>query len=235
MGRKKLAKKKKVVERAEEKRKIDPVLLLGGLLLLAVLVSIFRGTSGDGGSQVDEPPMANVPGEYTLFQNMPNTHEPGRVQMIVFFDFFCPHCHNFDTGLLPQLEAKYGSQLVVTPVGFPIFGTKAVNALRAHEIAKDFGKGGEMSLAIFDAYHNKGMDISDTAVLAAIAGDVGLDTEQFKRALDSGAKIEIIRGNVGFGNSYNVRQTPTVLLDGQYVVTKISLENIDEIISGLLA
>jgi thiol:disulfide interchange protein DsbA len=234
MGKNKRAKKKKVVARTEKKPKIDPVLLLGGLLLLAVLISIFRGPVDSEAPEVMEPTMARVAGEYKLVEDMPSNDEPGKVHMMVFFDFFCPHCYSFDTGLLTELESKYGSQLVVTPVGYPIFGAKAVNALRAYELAKDFGKGEEMKMAIFNAYHNQKRDISQIIVLAEIAGEVGLDPEHFKSSLEAGAKGEIIQRNIGLGNSYGLRQTPTVVLNGQYVVTNIAPENLDIIISSVL-
>ncbi|MEE9594870.1 MAG: DsbA family protein [Candidatus Hydrothermarchaeales archaeon] len=235
MGRKKRAKKKKEIVEVEEKKGINPVLIVGGLLLLAVVFFFFKGSPNDDGTQPTFQPPSNVPGEYVQVTTLPDPSASGQVHMMVFFDFFCPHCYTFDTGPLPQLEAKYGEKLQVVPIGYPIFGAKAKNALRAYELAKESGKGEEMKSAIFVAYHDQRRDISDTAVLAEIAGEVGLDAQQFKSSLDAGAKNEIVQLNIDLANKYGLKQTPTVVLAGQYVVTDISPTNIETILSGLLA
>ncbi len=235
MGRKKRAKKIKKIVKVEEKKGINPKLIVGGLLLLAVVFFFFKGSPNDDGTQSVVQPPSNVPGEYTRITTMPDPSASGQVHMMVFFDFFCPHCYSFDTGTLPQIEAKFGEQLQVVPIGFPIFGAKAVNALRAYELAKDSGKGEEMKNAIFVAYHDQKRDISDTAVLAEIAGEVGLDAQQFKNSLNAGAKNEIVQLNIDLAKNYDVKQTPTVVIGGQYVATEISPTNIETIISGLLA
>ncbi len=235
MGRKKRAKKKKQEAKVEETKKgIDPVLIVGGLLLLAVVFFIFRGPSDGETNQPVVPQPSNVKGAFRFVSTMPDPSAPGTAHMIVFFDFFCPHCHNFDTGPLPQLEAKYGETLQVVPIGFPIFGAKAVNALRAYELAKESGKGEEMKDAIFVAYHNQQRDISDTSVLAQIAGEVGLDSGQFKNSLDAGAKNDLVQSNIALANKYGVKSTPTVVLGGQYVATELSTTNIETIITSLL-
>lgn len=231
MGWKKRAKREQP-EKPKGKR-LDSRLIVIGVVLLAVALFAFKGAGGKDSPAKPSP--ARAAGEYTLFKNTPSTHEPGQVQMIVFFDFYCPHCHDFDTGLLPQIQAKYGERLKVTHVGYPIFGAKAVNPLRAYELAKDYGRGEEMKVAIFNAYHLQKKEISNTAVLASIAGEIGLDPEQFKRSLDGGAKNEAVQRNIALGESYSISQTPLVVLDGQYVVTKISLDNLNSIISSLMA
>jgi predicted DsbA family dithiol-disulfide isomerase len=225
MGRKKRAIKKKPAEEVKEKPKIDSKLIIGALILVAVLFFAFKGGTEDGGTQGTLAPVQRVAGEYEFFENMANTHEAGKVKMAVFFDFYCPHCYNFDTGLLTQLEDKYGSQLEVTSIGYPIFGQKAVDALRSFEMAKDLGEGEEMKIALFMAYHDQDKDISDTAVLADIAGEVGLNRDAFKESLDSGAKSDSVQLNIDLAEKYNLKQTPTVVLDGQYVVTDCLAKN----------
>jgi predicted DsbA family dithiol-disulfide isomerase len=202
------------------------------IAILALAYPLIKGLADNADTK--DVKSSTTPGEYTLAENMANTHEPGKVKMLVFFDFYCPHCYSFDTGSLAQLESKYGSQLEAIPIGFPIFGTKAVNALSAYELAKDLGKGEEMKLAVFRAHHDQKRDISDTSVLAEIAGEVGLDSGGFKNSLDKGEKDEVVQRNIELAKSYDLKQTPTVVLDGQYVVTDISQENLNNLISNLL-
>jgi thiol:disulfide interchange protein DsbA len=232
MGKKKKAAKKKTLEKKAEKSRINPLYILGVILLLIILIPLIRGPSQNGGTPA---PQTEIAGEYTYISGMTNTHEPGQVQMIVFFDFYCPHCYSFDTGVLKGLESKYGSQLEVSSIGYPIFGAKAIPPIRAYELSKDQGMDEEGKIAIFEAYHREDKDISSISVLAEVLSETGLDPVELKTALDGGAKDDNVQLNVKLAESYSLRQTPTVVLDGQYLVTDISQGNLETIINDLLA
>src|ERR1700704_2563880 len=43
-----------------------------------------------------------------------STHTPGKVKLIEFADFYCPHCHHFDETAVPLLVKEFGSKLEIT-------------------------------------------------------------------------------------------------------------------------
>lgn len=218
---------------ASSRKNLSAKLLFLALAIVALgaLLAVRNRLPSDSDNFESQTPVLS--GEYTLLRDKPSEYRPGKAAMIVFFDFYCPHCRDFDSGVVASLRDKYGGRLEITFVGYPIFGDKAMNAIRAYELAKEFEKGDEMKAAIFYAYHDQRQDISDTAVLASVAFQVGLEGDEFKKALDDGAKIDAVNSNVRLAESYKVRQTPTVVLNGNLVVTQITFENIDEIISQL--
>jgi protein-disulfide isomerase len=61
--------------------------------------------------------------------------------------------------------------------------------------------------------HNVG--VYGDAALLAIAGDVGLDTNQFETCTRDGATLDRVRAERNRGESLGVTGTPTVLVNGE--------------------
>ncbi len=113
--------------------------------------------------------------KYTTVPDKKNTHESGKVKMVIFFDFFCPHCHEFDTVVVPLLQREYGKRLQVTYMGLPIIYEDSIIPVEAYELAKDEGKGEEMKNAIFDAIYYQRKDGANLDILTSLAKSIGLD------------------------------------------------------------
>lgn len=171
---------------------------------------------------------------YVVVPDKKSTHEKGKVKVVVFFDFFCPHCHQFDTVVVPLLQREYGKRIQVSYIGFPILYEDSVIPLEAYELAKEEGKGEEMKNAIFDAIYYQRKDGANTGVLLTIARSIGLDEEKFKKGLTSGIKKKTVLEGKEFAKSYNARSTPTVIIDGNLLVKDNSLAAISAIINKIL-
>lgn len=173
----------------------------------------------------------------TLYEVVPgkkSTHEAGKVKMIVFFDFFCPHCHKFDTVVLPLLKREFGDKLEVEAIGFPIIYADSTVPLEAYELAKDMGKGEEMKRAIFDAIYYERKDGANSEILSGIAGSIGLDKEKFKKDLRAGVKRARVLEGKALAQSYGAHGTPTIILDGNILMKKASLASISTVINMIL-
>jgi thiol:disulfide interchange protein DsbA len=206
------------------------VYLLSFILLFGIAIS---GCTEDNGKKIDP---STLSGEFEIVPTMKNTHETGKVQMIEFFDFYCPHCYQLSL-LLPVIEEKYQDKLVVDYRAYPLRQT-SVPPIAAYIVAEKMGKGEEMMDAIFRAQWEKGMDIGDEDVLVELAVGVGLDESTFRSALKQGVEREI-RENIQLGNRYVLRQTPTVIIDGNLKVEPTRgiedmADNLDTIISSIL-
>lgn len=173
-------------------------------------------------------------GQYVVVPDKKSTHEKGKVKMVVFFDFFCPHCHQLDTVVVPLLQREYGKRLLVTYIGFPIVYEDSVIPLEAYELAKEEGKGEEMKNAIFDAIYYQRKDGANTEVLLTIAKSIGLDEGKFKKRLTSGIKKKTVLEGKELAKSYSAKSTPTLIIDGNLLVKDNSLAAISAIINKIL-
>lgn len=94
--------------------------------------------------------------------------------------------------------------------------TLMVNTLKAHllaEYARDNGKMDQVRSALFRAYWAEGKDISDEAVLRAVAVEAGLDADQAMASVDSGAHVERMKEAITAANGFQIRGVPAFVVD----------------------
>ncbi|MBM4120983.1 MAG: disulfide bond formation protein DsbA [Nitrospira sp.] len=202
-----------------------------GPLVLAVLTI----TAGFGwGLSATLAAPAGLKGKYEELKE-PSTHQPGKVKLTEFADFYCPHCHRFEAEALPILEKEFGNKLEVTMVGFPVMAGKLPTVFEMYEQAKAMGKGSEMRRALFRSIHKDRVQIFDRLIRESLIKEVGLDVAAFEAGLASGKPVRALEAGKAWGMRVNVQQTPTILLDGNIKVEAIDPENLKTVIQSILA
>ena len=96
------------------------------------------------------------------------------------------------------------------------------NTLDAHRMVHWAGLEGRqtpMVSALFRAYWREGRDIGDPAVLATLAGEVGMDAALAARLLASDADADDIRARDQDARKKGVTAVPTFLIARQYVLS----------------
>lgn len=134
--------------------------------------------------------------------------------------------------------AERAAQAGVVINRFP--GQRLPNTFDAHRLihwAGIEGRQGAAVDALFAASFTTGRDIGNRAVLADIAGEIGLDRAAIQRLLESDADAEMIRNRESHSRARGVSAVPTFIIDDHYVVqgaqpADLWLQVIDEITSG---
>jgi len=167
----------------------------------------------------------------------PSTHQPGKVKLTEFADFYCPHCHMFEQSALPILDKEFGSKVEVTMVGFPIIPGKLPTAFEMYEQARMMGKGNEMKRVLFRTIHQDRTEILDRLIRESLIKEVGLDVAKFEAGLASGKPAQALEEGKKWGQRVKVQSTPTVLLDGNIKLEAEALnpENLRTVIHSILA
>ena len=174
-------------------------------------------------------------GNFELLKGEPSTHQLGKVKLVEFADFYCPHCHRFDGEGLQILEKEFGKKLEVTMVGYPVIAGKLPTAFDMYEQAKIMGKGNEMKRVLFRTIHkDKVTGILDRTLRQALIREVGLDPKAFEEGLESAKPAKAFEEGRKWGDRIKVQQTPTVLLDGNIKVEQIDPDNLKIIIQSIL-
>lgn len=199
-------------------------------LVIGVLVALSIATASD----VVSAAKAELKGTFELLKEERSTHKPGKVQLVEFADFYCPHCHRFDGEGLAILEKEFGNKLDVVMVGYPVMQGKLPTAFDMYEQAKTMGKGKEMKRALFRTIHNDKIGIIDRAIREVLIREVGLDPVAFEAGLASAKPARVFEEGRKWGDRIKIQQTPTVLLDGNIKVEQIDPENLKSIIHSIL-
>ncbi|MEC4891033.1 MAG: thioredoxin domain-containing protein [Nitrospira sp.] len=174
-------------------------------------------------------------GKFEILKDEKSVHQPGKVKLIEFADFYCPHCHRFDGDGVAILKKEFGDKLEVTMVGFPVFQGKLPTPFDMYEQARTMGKGDEMKKVLFRTIHtDKVTGVLDRSLREVLIKEVGLDPKAFEEGMASGKPARALEESKKWGERIKVQQTPTVLLDGNIKVEQIDPENLKLVIQSIL-
>ena len=99
---------------------------------------------------------------------------------------------------------------------------RPTRTLRAHELirfAKEHGKQAEMKDRLMSAYFERGEHVGRIEELARIAGELGLDPDDARAALESGRYRQEVEQDIAQAAAYGIRGVPFFVLDGKYGVS----------------
>jgi thiol:disulfide interchange protein DsbA len=239
-----MAKKKQKIP--EKKASMTWVYVGLAILVIAGLaVYIYSGSNSDTNTSSSNGLKGKVPtaGKFGTL-NKESTYEAGKVKITEFLKFNCGHCYSLNSQL-PALKKKYGDRLEITykpmlwrsvPKDLPF-----KKSMEAYILAERMGKGEEMKDALFKAMFVENRDITSELQLGEIGKSVGLGDE-FVTALKNGDATVEAEANIKLSESFQVDETPTIIINGNYKVTPSMTNedatqmanNVDTIINSLL-
>lgn len=192
------------------------------------------------GSWAGVPPLAAPPelkGKFEILKDEPSTHTPGKVKLVEFADFYCPHCHQFEEAALPLIQKEFGNQVDVMMVGFPVFRNKLPTPFDMYEQAKSMGKGNEMKKVLFRTIHrDKITGVLDRSLREALIKEVGLNPKTFEEGMASGKPAKAFDEGRQWGERIKIQSTPTLLLDGNIKIEGDNMkpDNVITVIRSIL-
>ena len=101
---------------------------------------------------------------------------------------------------------------------------RVVNTFAAHKLLTKTGdlhgwqKQTALKLALFAAYFQQGLDVSDETVLLDIASGVGLDRDEAQGWLADEALSSKVRGEQSYWRDENISGVPAIIFDGAFMV-----------------
>ncbi|MCL5125326.1 MAG: DsbA family protein [Deltaproteobacteria bacterium] len=136
-----------------------------------------------------------------------------RSTLVEFSDFECPSCKAAEP-VVDDLIAKYSSQgLRFVYRHYPL--PQHLFAMKAAEAAEAAGKQGkfwEMRSLLF-----QNQDALSDDLFPKLAGDMGLNLDQFKKDMNSEEVNKKVLADQADGNAVGVNATPTFFLNGKKV------------------
>lgn len=73
--------------------------------------------------------------------------------------------------------------------------------------------------ALLRAYFSNGENVSDHEILARVAGEAGLDPDQARRVLESGAHADAVREQERAFQQAGINSVPATIVNGQYLIS----------------
>jgi len=186
----------------------SPIFYIGIFTVVLFLAIIFAGSS----TPTQAPSLEKVSDEelYTN-QNPIIGDKNARVTIVEFSDYNCPACVSVNPILKSTVENNPGKiRLIVRHLPLPIKGHEtSKDAAIAATAADKFGKFKEMHNELYKL-EDKGRDnLINTAV------SLGINKEEFIKALDSEEVKQIVEEDMSAAEKLNLRGTPSIFINGR--------------------
>lgn len=170
--------------------------------------------------------------DFKLLNPPQPTSSGKKIEVLEFFFYGCSHCYH----LHPQISAWEKNkpkdvELQYVPV---IFNESWEPMARTFYALEALGQRKQLHDALFDAWNVQNVDLSDEARITGFVAKHGVDGKKFGAAYNSfSLQSKIARSNQ-MVQSYHVMGTPTIAVDGKYIITGLQPEDtirvLDEVI-----
>ena len=156
-------------------------------------------------------------GRQYLRLSPPQPQPAGKIEVLEFFFYSCPHCFAFDPALR-QWQSQLPADVVFRRLHVgPNAMTKQLQ--RLYFTLEAMGKVSELHERVFTAIHVERVDLSSEDDIFKLMGRFGLDVAKFKQTYSSfGVQSKCLAANKLMEN-YHVESVPTVVVGGRFVTS----------------
>lgn len=150
-----------------------------------------------------------------LSQKAPVTATPGKVEVVEFFWYGCPHCFEFE----PKLEAwvkKLPADVVFRRVPVAFRAVPFVAHQQMYYTLETMGLVGSMHRKVFNAIHLEKQSLDNLKSATEFAVKNGIDGKKFAEIYDSfGVRTKCQQAS-SLSAQYKIDGVPTIGIQGQF-------------------
>jgi len=152
--------------------------------------------------------------EYLLLGTPQPTSTGDKIEVVELFWYGCPHCFDLEPQVQAWLKRKPEDvELVRMPA---ILGSRWELLAQAYYTADLLGITAKIHPALFEAVHEKHMNINDEAALQAFFVDQGVSADDFKKTFNSFAVAVKMNNARQMTRRYKISGVPTIIVNGKY-------------------
>jgi thiol:disulfide interchange protein DsbA len=140
-----------------------------------------------------------------------------KVEVIEFFAYHCPACNAFEPNL-NQWVKKQGDNIVMRRIHLPFQGAADPEA-HLFLTLEAMGKLDQYHHRVFQAVHVQRQRLMKDDAIIEWAVKNGLDRAKFMETWNSFGVTSKLRRLESVAKGYKVTSTPTIIIDGRYVVS----------------
>jgi thiol:disulfide interchange protein DsbA len=172
--------------------------------------------------------------DYAVLGAAQHTDSPGRIEVIEFFSYGCPHCNDLHP-LISKWSAKLPKDVVFKRVAISVGYPAWANLARAYYALESTGDAARLDDALFNALHKQRLRLVDEKSIAAWAGSQGVDPGRFSAAYHSFSVDTRVSRAEQVAMDYRVSGLPTLVVAGKFVALGRTHPDTLRIVDGLIA
>lgn len=196
--------------------------------LIGIACLVFASLAGAQGLQAGR--------DYVALTAPQPTEAAGKVEVLEFFSYMCPHCAHFEPVLSKWLKAQ-PKDVVFRRVPV-IFRPQWDAPARLFFTLETLGELERLQVAAFSAIHESHIDLSTEAAVVDWAAKNGIDRKKFADVYGSFAVQSKAQRAKQMQGAYSIPGVPTLVVAGKYRTPDNfsgSQEDLLKVVDGLIA
>ncbi len=174
-----------------------------------------------------------VPGkDYSILNPAQPTHSGSKIEVLEFFFYGCSHCFKLHP-MLSAWEKKMPKDVELTYVP-AIFNPSWEPMARTLYALETLGQRAQLHDDLFNAWNVSHTDLTDEAKISDFVAQHGVDRKQFGDAYNSFSMQSKVMRAKQMGQSYGIRGTPTLIVDGKYLITALHPAETMQVLNALV-
>ncbi|MCR6478648.1 thiol:disulfide interchange protein DsbA/DsbL [Variovorax sp. ZS18.2.2] len=171
-----------------------------------------------------------------LDKRVPVDAPAGKVEVVEFFSYNCPHCNDFE----PSLEAwakTAPKDVVLRRIPVPFVGNDVEAKQRLYYALEAMGKVDEFQPKVFNAIHKQRQNVNGDANIIAWVGANGIDGAKFKEVFTSFGVASKAKRASQMTDAYKVAGVPAMAVAGRWYVdgeTAGNMTNVLQVVNFLV-
>lgn len=173
-------------------------------------------------------PTAGV--EYRELSSAQPNDAAGKIEVIEFFWYGCPHCYNFEPVIEPWVKKlPKDTQFRRVPA---IFNAEWEQGARAYYALEAIGEGERLHKPLFDAVHkDTRLKVANEAALTEWLVKQGVDSKKFAAAYRSFSVEGKVKRAAQLTQAYKIEGVPSMAVNGRYVVITDNIKSFEQMLT----
>jgi thiol:disulfide interchange protein DsbA len=148
---------------------------------------------------------------------------PGKIEVLEFFSWGCPHCNEFNP-LITKWAENAPKDIVFKHVATGMGRTAWTNLAKAYYALESLGAADRLNAPMFHAIHEEHQPLFDEGAITAWVGKHGVDEAKFRTAFDSFGVNTRLNQAEQMVENYKIEGVPSLAVGGKYIVLGNSYE-----------
>jgi thiol:disulfide interchange protein DsbA len=171
-----------------------------------------------------------------LDKRVPVDAPAGKIEVVEFFSYNCPHCNDFEPALEAWAKAA-PKEVAFRRIPVPFVGNDVEAKQRLYYALEAMGKVDEFQPKVFNAIHKQRQNVNGDANIIAWAAANGLDGAKFKEVFTSFGVASKAKRASQMTDAYKVAGVPAMAVAGRWYVdgeTAGNMTNVLQVVTYLI-
>ena len=180
--------------------------------------------------------------DYVPVQPPQPTDSGGKIEVLEFFWYGCPHCNNLQPSLQAWLKRKPADvELKHVPA---VFQDSWLPLTRAYYTIEAMGLVGKLHQEMFATLHRQRVQLRDANAIFDWAANKGVDRKKFADTYNSFGVNGRTQRSVELTRKFDIPGTPALVIDGKYLTAPsmtlkadrtVDYDRFFQVVDGLIA